>query len=102
MQRFWYPTVHLLTQPYEKRPWIQKNCLVCGGRLDSGGNRVFFCDNPARGAWITARHRATDMSVGPLGALVLVLVLIKDHLFIKRTLATWHPYTRASFLCQWL
>ena len=34
--------------------------------------------------------------------LVLVLVLIKDHLFIKRMLATWHPYTRASFLCQWL
>ena len=34
--------------------------------------------------------------------LVLVLVLIKDHFFIKRMLATWHPYTRASFLCQWL
>ena len=34
--------------------------------------------------------------------LVLVLVLIKDDLFIKRMLATWHPYTRASFLCQWL
>ena len=34
--------------------------------------------------------------------LVLVLVLIKDHLFIKRMLATWHPYTRASILCQWL
>ena len=34
--------------------------------------------------------------------LVLVLVLIKDLLFIKRMLATWHPYTRASFLCQWL
>ena len=30
----------------------------------------------------------------------LVLVLIKDHFIIKRMLATWHPYTRASFLCQ--
>ena len=34
--------------------------------------------------------------------LVLVLVLIKDDFFIKRMLATWHPYTRASFLCQCL
>ena len=31
-----------------------------------------------------------------------VLVLIKGDFFIKRMLATWHPYTRASFLCQWL
>ena len=35
-------------------------------------------------------------------SIVLVLVLIKDHFFIKRMLATWHPYTRASILCQWL
>ena len=35
-----------------------------------------------------------------LDVLVLVLVLIKDHFIIKRMLATWHPYTRASFLCQ--
>ena len=34
--------------------------------------------------------------------LQLVLVLIKDDLFIKRMLATWHLYTRASILCQWL
>ena len=33
---------------------------------------------------------------------VLVLVLIKDHFIIKRMLATWHPYTRAPFLCQCL
>ena len=32
----------------------------------------------------------------------LVLVLIKDDLFIKRMLTTWHPYTRATFLCQGL
>ena len=32
--------------------------------------------------------------------LVLVLVLIKDHLIIKRMLTTWHPYTRASFFSQ--
>ena len=31
---------------------------------------------------------------------VLVLVLIKDDLFIKRMLTTWCPYTQASFLCQ--
>ena len=37
---------------------------------------------------------------GVVVVLVLVLVLIKDHFIIKRMLATWHPYTRASFLCQ--
>ena len=34
--------------------------------------------------------------------LVLVLVLIKDHFTIKSMLTTWHPYTRATFLCQGL
>ena len=29
---------------------------------------------------------------------LVVLVLIKDHFIIKRMLATWHPYTRASFI----
>ena len=29
---------------------------------------------------------------------LIVLVLIKDDFFIKRMLATWHPYTRASFI----
>ena len=43
--------------------------------------------------WCVGLIRADRGSV-----LVLVLVLIKDHLFIKRMLATWHPYTRASFI----
>ena len=34
--------------------------------------------------------------------LILVLVLNKDYFIIKRMLATWNPYTRASFLCQCL
>ena len=35
-------------------------------------------------------------------AVLRVLVLIKDDLFIKRMLTTWHPYTRVTFLCQML
>ena len=31
---------------------------------------------------------------------VVLVLLIKDHLFIKRMLTTWHPYTRASFFSE--
>ena len=51
---------------------------------------------------ITYEYEETIVANAIMLVLVLVLVLIKDLLIIKRMLATWHPYTRASFLCQWL
>ena len=54
------------------------------------------------GRWPLPRNVAGSSAGTSSLVLVLVLVLIKDDFFIKRMLATWHPYTRASFLCQWL
>ena len=51
---------------------------------------------------IKFHQTSTDDMIVNIFTKALVLVLIKDHFFIKRMLATWHPYTRASLLCQWL